>query len=135
MGIKKKHTIRSFEENEAPFLDEEISTIYRAKLESQNYKDSATERLVNYQSIESGRFSTSANASHANTVIVTPVGTYDEILFAKGQARQVDIGVSVTDMTNTAITMSIYVTGTSTLISSVTTASFVVDWMLLGSNP
>lgn len=136
MSQKKKSTLRTLSPAEIPALDEDISTLYRVKLESNLYTNSSSQRFVNHQSVEMGRVATSANGSAANSLIITPVGSYEEVLIAFAQSRQSGVVASVVDVTRTAVTINAIAIGSAgALMSSVTTASMVIDYMLVGSNP
>lgn len=136
MSQKKKSTLRNLSPVEIPALDEDISTLYRVKLESQHYTNSASQRFINHQSIEAGRVSTSANGSAINALVVTPIGFYDEVLTGFAQSRQAGVVASVVDVTNTAVTIHAVAIGSAgAFISSVTTSSMVIDYIIIGSNP
>lgn len=139
MSIKKPYTIKNFEQSEAPALDENTRRLYECKVEARLFTDdiSASASVIkSYQSIEHGQFRVSATGS-ATVVSVKPLKDGDEpVLYANAVCVSSLLASHVTDVTNTAITITtIAVSGSGQSISSITSGSLMVMYQVVRSSP
>lgn len=137
MSLKKPHTLRTNESNEVPHLNINFDTAYRTRVEGLNHRDISSSAVVVYpfQSIETGLANYSATGSPSITKVFALADTYNTILFAQANARHSAIIAQVIDVTRTSISVEARTISGTANFSNVTTASFSVNYLVVGSNP
>lgn len=137
MSRKKPHTLRSLGREEAPEANANFDTLFRNKLESTLFHDPiASATVVNpFQVQETGRIFFSSNASPTIVKNIAIRSVMGDICFAEAHSQVPGIAATVTDVTASSLTITVWISSTTTLFSSVTTASFGVFWTVIGSTP
>jgi len=139
MTEKKQFQLKTLESTEVDPLNRNLDQLYRNKLESITHTDTSATVAATFQYIESGEISVSATGSPSVTTVVTLQKKPNKLLYVGANAEVDGIVASVHNVTGTSISVSVRAmpVGTASLanISDVTTASFSVRWMLMGSSP
>lgn len=135
MSSKKKHTIRALEASEAPKVDENFSHLYSVKMEGSQYNDSGTVTVESYQTMECGQARFSANGSAITTRTFALAAKHTSILYADAHAVSSLVEAHVTDVTQTSITIAAFGVTATGNFSAITTASVLVYFQVVGTNP
>jgi len=135
LTLKKPHHLKTMESNEAPLLDENTSRLYQNKIESRFSTDNETTTIDSYQSVEHGRLDFSATGSPTIAKTVKTAELHGKIIYATAHAQNTLAIATVTDVTNTSITISLRSISGTANFSSVTTDVVSVYYQIVGSSP
>ena len=116
-------------------LEENITRAYAVKLESRFKRTSSGVEIFTYQSMEHGERNLSANGS-ANIVSTYALAEkHGRIVYASAHARNTSVIAAVTDVTGSSITITCVPNLSAASFSAAITASFTVNWQVVGSSP
>lgn len=149
MTMKPPHRIRTFQDSEVARHNQNMENAYSTRVEGLYKNNSGTATTYLYQSIETGEAAFSATGS---ATVARSFGFKEKkgtVLYAQAHARSINFIASVTDVTQTGITVecaprqylqtSASVTnGSATLVpinfSSVTTSQVIVGYFVVGAD-
>lgn len=137
MTIKKPHTLKTLEKDEANALDHNFRLLYEGKLESRVYRDSSQSgsviRPYQFQELGRGIFSGTGSATVTKSFALTE--TFENILFAEAHAISSQIMASVTNVTASSITIDARGVTSTANFSAITTAAIPVFFKVIGNSP
>ena len=135
MTMKKPTTIKEFSPGTAPKLNQNLDVLYYGKLESRWKRESSGITSYIYQSMETGEvtFSSTGSATISKSFgFKERMGT---VVFAIAHSQNINTLATVTDITNTGLTIECRTVSGTADFSAVTTASFSVFFQAIGSSP
>jgi len=135
MTLKVPFKFLNMKDERAPELNRSFSRAYSTRLESFNVRNSATINARTYQSMEHGEVSFSANGSPVTTLTFALAEKHNTIIYAEAHAISTVVVATVTDITNTSITMAMQNMSAGGDISDVTTDTIKVFYQVVGSSP
>ena len=137
MPIKKPYTIKALTAQDVPHIDENFNLLYKNKLECRfKYEGSSTAVAYYINNFtELGQISVSANGSPTIVKSIPLQERSERVLFAEAHAISPLVSAHVTDITGTSITIEARTISGTANFSAVTTASIIVFFQYIGSNP
>jgi len=121
-------------QEEATNLNQTITRAYSTRLESINKRTNSSTGQFLYQSTEHGELTFSATGSATVALTHNLIEKQNTIIYVNAHSTMVGINAHVTDITQTAITVTI-ASVSATSVSSVTNGQITVYYQVIGSNP
>jgi hypothetical protein len=134
MTYKPPHQINSLDPREAPSVNQNFTRAYSTRLESINKRDGTATAQFLYQSVEYGEVLFSATGSATVAITYNLAEKQNKIIYAGAHSTVVGINAHVTDITSTALTITI-ASISATSVSSVTNDQIKIFYQVVGSNP
>lgn len=135
MTLKAPRRFVSLEEKDAPDLNRTLVRVFQAKIESLHKNENSGIGTFGYQSIEHGEVDFSHTGSATITKTYSLKEKQNKIVYANAHACN-NLGVAtITDVTQTAVTIVLRTVSGTANLSSVITASVKVFYQVIGSNP
>src|SRR3990167_4432410 len=106
MSFRKPHTIVKVDKTEAHAIDIQFQELYENKLESEYRNNSGTNQRFIYQVQEVGEKNFSSTGSPSVAITLSFKNKFNTVLYANAHARDNSFIASVTDITQSAMTIT-----------------------------
>lgn len=114
-------------------LDQDLDQLYESKIELSRHNNSGSFVTITHPEIFTGRVSVSANGTSGIATNPAFPSRLANVRHAEANIQALGLIATVTDITASSLGITVTVkAASSALISSVTTASVVINWLVLG---